>query len=998
MALITSFLVDGVQVAAARLRDQSLSCDKQINGRSVLECALIDKTLYPTAPYIPTVRDTVYLEIGGVPVFGGILWAQRTGNIAGPGRGVKTEATFTDYKALLDRVYFNGPIPAGTLASQLAPLITNMAAHGITLSGSQEAGPTMIEQGFNFLTIRECLDALSAQSVLSGNTWIYTISPTGVFRMYEAGTQTCPFNLSESVGNYRTASWALDLNSYVNNIWTRYGPTGLALISQTFTGDNSTTSFALSQPLIIAATGVAPSGYVTVTRSGPAVTNENIDAEPITGPAQWHYDAVTNTLIQDAGEPVLNTGETVLISYYVLGPFSIFEGDDAEYAEFGPFTDVISMPEVTDPTIAQTTLSAELARRLGLQKKLTVLTEEAGAEPFQTITCTMPSLEVSGDYLITEVTLVEVAVNHNGGSGEREFAFELQCVEGNRYRGNWELFWRPDPRTQNSTGLYTPPPTVTPEEDCVELWADDFNSGAALSADYTGVSTVTKTAGIGPDASQAVETTGSLGDFAKSVSPSGLTGSVRFDSKTVDVGEWYTIFSIVDVGSFIVSFDRNDNTPGDNTLEIYGRFPSFGILTSIPGFWEPSTWASYRFDFKFSSDNGVTWNADAFVRIYKNAVLVYDSGLIEMHYGGAPGASPLTWDEVYFSPQGQIDNLVICDNAVTTSVTSSSVSPSGSVSPTASPSVSPSASVSPSPSPSGGNSPSVSPSSSVSASISPSGSTSPSSSASASVSPSSSVSSSTSRSASASLSPSSSVSRSPSASLSPSSSASPSSSTSPSSSDSPSASPSAGAGFPAIVGHSSYSGGTNSSHALTMPAGVATGDLLMVFTTTASGVTFSVSAGTGWAIVDQIDSASGAIRGAIFWKVADGSDALSVGISSARALGARIIRVLAGTFDAATPFDQTSATPATGANPDPPNHTPSGGADDYLWIAVRHGSTAATSAAPTNYDDLRTASTGANATLVSIAERELNASSEDPGVFTAGSSQNVVRTVAIHPV
>jgi hypothetical protein len=173
----------------------------------------------------------------------------------------------------------------------------------------------------------------------------------------------------------------------------------------------------------------------------------------------------------------------------------------------------------------------------------------------------------------------------------------------------------------------------------------------------------------------------------------------------------------------------------------------------------------------------------------------------------------------------------------------------------------------------------------------------------------------------------------------------------------------------------------------------------MVFCTTGSGATFSVASGSGWAIVDQLNSASGGIRGAIFWKLADGSDTLSIGCGATLGLGARMIRVATGTFNASTPFDQTSATPATGTNPNPPNHTPAGGADDYLWIAVRHGSAIATSAAPTNYEDLRSVSTASNANNVSIAERELNAASEDPGAFTVSvSSQNIVRTVAIYPV
>jgi hypothetical protein len=662
MAQITSFTVDGVEVAAARMRDGSLTYDNQINGRSVLECSLIDKTISPVSPYIPTVRDTVYLEIDNVPVFGGILWVERVGNIAGPVRGVHTRSTFTDYKALLDRVYFNGPIAGGSLASQLAPLITNMAPHGITLSASQETGPTMVEQGFNFLTIRQCLDALSAQTILDGGTtWIYTISPTGVFRMYEAGTQACPFNLSESVGNYRSASWSVDLNSYVNNIYARYGPPGLALISETFTGDGSTQTFTLSLPLVIAETGVAPSGYVIVTRDGPAVTNENIDAEPDTGPAQWHYDATENTLIQDDSGIVLESGETVLISYYVVGPFTLFEGDDAEYAEFGPFTDVISMPEVTDTTLAQATLEAELARRLGLAKKLTVLTDQAGAEPFQTITCTMPSLDVSGDYLITEVSLVEVAVNR-GGSGVREFAFELQCLEGNRYRGNWELFWRPEPRTQGSTGLYTQTPT-TPTEDTmctVSIFADDFNGANTLATDgYTGVDpSISKVAAIGPDGSQAVRSTGEFQEFTRpSIASTGLTGCCGFSSKTSIDGGFFYVAEIRRSSFWFLSIYRNDSG-GDNALEVYTNQDGSPVAT-VNDFWDETAWIDVLIRWQLSTYNGSSYEFDGYVQVLKDDVVMVDLQNIQLE----SGFGLETWDTIVLAPQGDMDNLAISEGA-----------------------------------------------------------------------------------------------------------------------------------------------------------------------------------------------------------------------------------------------------------------------------------------------------------------------------------------------
>jgi hypothetical protein len=86
--------------------------------------------------------------------------------------------------------------------------------------------------------------------------------------------------------------------------------------------------------------------------------------------------------------------------------------------------------------------------------------------------------------------------------------------------------------------------------------------------------------------------------------------------------------------------------------------------------------------------------------------------------------------------------------------------------------------------------------------------------------------------------------------------------------------------------------------------------------------------------------------------------------------------------------------------------TPTGGAKDYLFLTMMSSAGEGVSAtgAPANYTNLITANSGTvdtNTTNVCMAgaSRQLNAASEDPGVFTHPGVVNgwSAYTVAIHP-
>jgi len=183
-----------------------------------------------------------------------------------------------------------------------------------------------------------------------------------------------------------------------------------------------------------------------------------------------------------------------------------------------------------------------------------------------------------------------------------------------------------------------------------------------------------------------------------------------------------------------------------------------------------------------------------------------------------------------------------------------------------------------------------------------------------------------------------------------------------------------------------------STHPITIPTGVQPGDLILVAFVINGTATVSIASGTNWSIFDQ--DVSGSATHAILHKVADGSDALSIGttISGRGAYAALRISGAAGTVSG----DGVGATFTT--SPNPPNHAPAGGSKKYLWVATTSvGSPRNISAAPSNYVNLQSSGNVASTPNVATAERTLQAASEDPGAFTTQQDSYYSRTLAIAP-
>jgi hypothetical protein len=183
------------------------------------------------------------------------------------------------------------------------------------------------------------------------------------------------------------------------------------------------------------------------------------------------------------------------------------------------------------------------------------------------------------------------------------------------------------------------------------------------------------------------------------------------------------------------------------------------------------------------------------------------------------------------------------------------------------------------------------------------------------------------------------------------------------------------------------------SHAITMPTGIQAGDLLLCVFSVDAAPTVSVNTGVSgdnWKKLGQA-SYSTTVTGAVFWKIAEGSDALTLTTTSSEQSSHIVYRISGG--------KSVSGTSANGSstNSNPPSHTGHNGTEKYLWIATRSGdSTINATVAPSNMGSLvayAAAGTGGASTAVASVVSE--ASSFDPSTFTSSSEQWVSWTIAV---
>lgn len=202
------------------------------------------------------------------------------------------------------------------------------------------------------------------------------------------------------------------------------------------------------------------------------------------------------------------------------------------------------------------------------------------------------------------------------------------------------------------------------------------------------------------------------------------------------------------------------------------------------------------------------------------------------------------------------------------------------------------------------------------------------------------------------------------------------------------------AGFPVIKSRAwSRVTANGTSHAITMPSGITVGDLLLAVisfdgTPTLSGYDTSF----GWTLL--VERAQGSTqKTSIFYKVAEGSDTLTVTTSASEQSAAVVLRI-----QSFVGVPTVTGADGSSTNANPPEHD-AGTSSRHLWIAAAgwdQSASFSTLDSPANYGSLITIpADSTQGTGIATTERFLETQVEDPVAFTSSSEQWVAFTIAI---
>lgn len=215
-------------------------------------------------------------------------------------------------------------------------------------------------------------------------------------------------------------------------------------------------------------------------------------------------------------------------------------------------------------------------------------------------------------------------------------------------------------------------------------------------------------------------------------------------------------------------------------------------------------------------------------------------------------------------------------------------------------------------------------------------------------------------------------------------------------------------GFPSIKDRLTQEFSTAATaHAVTMPATVDSGDLLLtLFTNDISAAGTTTTTPSGWSVVGTAGNSGNQVRATVYAKVAAGTEdgtTVDFATSVAEEAASQVYRIPSGEWSGTLAGVEASTASVASTNaPNPASLDPGAwGAENTLWIAYA-GSSSHTSVTtyPTNFNGgvHNISNTGTGGASTSSAWLESATTSVDPGAFAMGNTtDSVAFTVAIRP-
>lgn len=194
-----------------------------------------------------------------------------------------------------------------------------------------------------------------------------------------------------------------------------------------------------------------------------------------------------------------------------------------------------------------------------------------------------------------------------------------------------------------------------------------------------------------------------------------------------------------------------------------------------------------------------------------------------------------------------------------------------------------------------------------------------------------------------------------------------------------------------VMGRQTWASSTSDANSFTptLPSSIKPGELLLCVFSVDGNPTVSAS---DWNKLGQGSNGTDVTQ-AIFWKISNGNDTLTVTTSNNQQASAVTLRIRNASAVVFREFFNGSSTNSS------PSDLYMSFKQSYLWIVTRSGdSTVVATAAPTNYGNLQTATAGGTSgASTNTAEYQVFTNLQEPGNFTSNTEQWVAATLAVIP-
>lgn len=350
--------------------------------------------------------DEVIFTEDGTRIFGGLIDNPSEAGFGGASStsAIEQSVSAVDFNVYPSRITVGTATdrPSETLAARLAWIAGLMSGQGVSLSGTQATGPTLIAASYT--ADQFLVDVLNETMALASGTgstsWVWDISYSKVLKATETGTVAAPFNIADGDGQVLgDITVRQPRPSTFANYIILLGGQGTHDASDAFTGDGVTSDFALTYTL------ASTYGFVYV--DGVAETLA-IQGTGFDLAATWLYYSSDNTIrrVPGAGPPAASAAITV--SYAAQYPVRVTSDSGASAAD--RVQKVYTAPEVFDIVVMQALADAYLARDSVAPKTVQYGADysKTGLHPGQTQTITIAKRNLSGTHLLTEVRIVHL--------------------------------------------------------------------------------------------------------------------------------------------------------------------------------------------------------------------------------------------------------------------------------------------------------------------------------------------------------------------------------------------------------------------------------------------------------------------------------------------------------------------------------------------------------------------------------------------------------------